>query len=151
MIGTLVVEGMSLPQHCRRKFLAGSSGVVGALALTACSGTGEAGSVPSSSPPAGQKLIALTEIPVGEARSVTLGERELIVARTDRASAVAFSAVCTHQGCTVAPAEDKLRCPCHGSTYRTLTGEVISGPAPKPLREVPVRVSNGTVVTAPGT
>lgn len=146
----LVVAGMTTSQHGRRQFLAGSSGVASVLALSACSSAGEATGPPSNAPPAGRKLIALAEIPVGEARSVSLGERELIVARPDGDSAVAFSAVCTHQGCTVAPAENKLRCPCHGSTYRTLTGEVISGPAPKPLREVAVRVVDGTVVTAEG-
>ena len=92
--------------------------------------------------------MPLSDIPVGEARSATVGDREIIVARPDQSSAVAFSAICTHQGCTVAPADDKLRCPCHGSTYETLTGQVVSGPAPERLNEVPVQVSNGTVVTA---
>ncbi len=46
-----------------------------------------------------------------------------------------YSAVltrCTHQGCQVEPAGDRLACPCHGSEYR-LTGEVLRGPAERPL------------------
>ena len=37
-------------------------------------------------------------------------------------------------GCTpnYFPAESRFRCPCHGSNY-TLQGDVIAGPAPKPL------------------
>lgn len=133
----------------RRQVLAVSTTAAGALALGACSGGGGGGSAaPTSAPASGKALIPLSDIPVGEARSASIGDREIIVARPEQNSAVAFSAVCTHQGCTVAPAEDLLRCPCHGSTYKTLTGEVVSGPAPKPLKEIPVQVSNGKVVTA---
>ena len=52
----------------------------------------------------------------------------------------AYAAVllrCTHRGCTVQPAGDRLECPCHGSRYNT-NGEVIKGPAPRNLRPYPV-------------
>lgn len=129
--------------------LAASTGVASAFALSACSGGAQSGGTAPSTPAAsGQTLISLSEVPVGEAKSVALDDRELIVARTGENSAVAFSAICTHQGCTVAPAEGNLRCPCHGSTYDTRTGKVTGGPAPKPLNEVPVQVESGKVVTA---
>lgn len=46
---------------------------------------------------------------------------------------------CTHLGCTPNwfPAESRFRCPCHGSNY-TIKGDVIAGPAPKPLWRVQV-------------
>lgn len=46
----------------------------------------------------------------------------------------ALNAVCTHLGCVVpwVPAENKFKCPCHGSQYAP-TGAVIRGPAPLPL------------------
>ena len=46
-----------------------------------------------------------------------------------------FSALltrCTHQGCEVEPAGDRLACPCHGSEY-SLTGDVLQGPAERAL------------------
>ena len=52
----------------------------------------------------------------------------------------AFSAVllrCTHRGCTVKPAGNRLQCPCHGSQY-TPDGTVINGPAPNDLVRYPV-------------
>jgi len=46
----------------------------------------------------------------------------------------ALITVCTHLGCTpnYLSAENKFKCPCHGSGYR-LTGINFEGPAPRPL------------------
>ncbi len=59
----------------------------------------------------------------------------------------AYSAVCTHQACTVAYKDGKLACPCHGSVFDPANGaEVLNGPATSPLPEIPVRVEGGEVV-----
>ena len=45
----------------------------------------------------------------------------------------AFTAICTHQGCTVnAVADNVISCPCHGSQYDA-SGRIRKGPAPKNL------------------
>jgi cytochrome b6-f complex iron-sulfur subunit len=51
----------------------------------------------------------------------------------------AMWARCTHLGCTPNwfPAESRFRCPCHGSNF-SAKGDVIAGPAPKPLWRVMV-------------
>jgi Rieske Fe-S protein len=59
---------------------------------------------------------------------------------------VAFSAICTHQGCKVAPAGTTLNCPCHGSKYDAMTGKVLNGPAKADLAPVAVKVSGQDVV-----
>lgn len=45
-----------------------------------------------------------------------------------------ISSVCTHMGCTPkwVEAKNQWECPCHGSVFN-LKGNVIAGPAPKPL------------------
>ncbi|WP_239029266.1 ubiquinol-cytochrome c reductase iron-sulfur subunit [Pseudonocardia acidicola] len=97
--------------------------------------------------PAGTRLVALAGIPVGQSVSATgAGGQKLIVTRTGPDSAVAHSAICTHMGCTVAPAGARLNCPCHGSVYTAATGAVVHGPASAPLAAVAVTVSNGQVV-----
>ena len=61
----------------------------------------------------------------------------------------AFSAVCTHLGCTVqykADAKD-IWCVCHNGHY-DLNGNVISGPPPHPLEEYAVFIRDGDVVVA---
>jgi len=58
-------------------------------------------------------------------------------------SFLAMSRTCTHLGCSVPWDEEqhKFICPCHGSTF-SLTGEVLSAPAPRPLDTFPVRIEN---------
>jgi Rieske Fe-S protein len=72
--------------------------------------------------------------------------KPIIVAQPKKGDIVAFTAICTHRGCTVAPAGAQLRCPCHGSVYDAFTGKNLSGPAPAPLAAVKVSVSGGQVV-----
>jgi cytochrome b6-f complex iron-sulfur subunit len=51
----------------------------------------------------------------------------------------ALITVCTHLGCTpnYLAAENKFKCPCHGSGYR-LSGVNFEGPAPRPLERARV-------------
>lgn len=47
-----------------------------------------------------------------------------------------FSSRCTHLGCKINKyADDKLICPCHGSTF-DLNGSATKGPAFKSLKEI---------------
>ena len=57
----------------------------------------------------------------------------------------AFSAICTHAGCTVQFEEGSrtFACPCHGSIFNANTGAVIRGPAVAPLPEIGIRTSSG--------
>lgn len=45
--------------------------------------------------------------------------------------------ICPHQGCLVKINDDKLVCPCHGSTFM-LDGTLTIGPAEENLREIVV-------------
>jgi cytochrome b6-f complex iron-sulfur subunit len=52
----------------------------------------------------------------------------------------ALSRKCTHLGCKLNYHEDRdiLECPCHQSRFNVETGEVVHGPAQKPLSFLPV-------------
>lgn len=107
------------------------------------------GSGASSSGGGGHALAELADVPVGGAVSATDQDgKPVIVAQPEAGQVVAFSAICTHKGCTVAPEDGILKCPCHGSTYDLATGENTGGPAPEPLPEIEVSVEDGSVVQA---
>lgn len=64
---------------------------------------------------------------------------------------VVYSKICTHAGCPVGlyrSAEHVLICPCHQSEFDVLTGaRPISGPAARPLPQLPIRrQADGTFV-----
>ena len=58
---------------------------------------------------------------------------------------------CTQLGCTGPWREDEVRfhCPCHSSIFNTM-GEVISGPAPRPLDLFPIEVIENELVVDTG-
>lgn len=58
-----------------------------------------------------------------------------------------INAVCTHLGCVVPwnAAENKFKCPCHGSQYDS-TGKVVRGPAPKSLALSHANVQDDNIV-----
>lgn len=70
---------------------------------------------------------------------------------TDPSSLVAYSAICTHLGCSVLANLDEngdIVCPCHASIFDPANGAaVLSGPAGRPLPALPVSVeANGTII-----
>lgn len=54
----------------------------------------------------------------------------------------ALSLVCTHLGCTVEVNASRIACPCHGSLFDH-RGEVVRGPASRPLARHEVRLEGG--------
>jgi len=77
---------------------------------------------------------SLDELKKNEGGIVSSGGRKVAVYRDKKGNTVALNPKCTHMGCTVGwnPAQKTWDCPCHGSRYAP-TGEVINGPAQKPL------------------
>jgi cytochrome b6-f complex iron-sulfur subunit len=73
------------------------------------------------------------------------------ISRLDDGGMLAIWQRCTHLGCTVpwVQSEGQFHCPCHGSLYNT-RGEVIGGPAPRPLDLFPIEVVNGELVVDTG-
>lgn len=61
----------------------------------------------------------------------------------------AFSAICTHQGCTVNKVADgTIDCPCHGSKYRITDASVVHGPATRPLPGKKITVKGKSIFLA---
>ena len=78
-------------------------------------------------------------------------EGRFYISRLGDGSVLALWHSCTHLGCTVPWREDEERfhCPCHSSIF-TPVGEVVSGPAPRPLDIFPIRILDGNLVVNTG-
>jgi cytochrome b6-f complex iron-sulfur subunit len=97
----------------------------------------------------GRAIAQTSEVAPGSAAKFEESGSPAVLVHLDSGNFVAYSAVCTHQGCTVAYQNGQLACPCHGSVFDPANGaEVVAGPAPRPLPEIPVEVQGGEVFRA---
>jgi cytochrome b6-f complex iron-sulfur subunit len=81
----------------------------------------------------------------GSAAIVTTSLGSQLVTRTGDSSFAAFTAVCTHEGCTITGfANSQFVCPCHGSKFTT-SGSVASGPATRSLQQYQTQFANGVL------
>jgi Rieske Fe-S protein len=128
--------------------LAGAGGL--AAALAACGGTddhdGSAASAGGSGSQGGT-LAKTTDIPEGGGK--VFAAQKVVVTQPSSGQFKCFSAICTHQGCTVSQVADgTIDCPCHGSKFHIADGSVAGGPAPSPLDPRKITVSGGEIKLA---
>jgi thiosulfate dehydrogenase (quinone) large subunit len=108
---------------------------------------GSAGKLPSGA----VKLGPASRLPKGQAATYSdpsSGAPDILI-REEDGSLKAFSAVCTHAGCTVGYDGSQIYCPCHGGTYSAETGEVTGGPPPAPLEPKEVLEQGGQIYAVP--
>lgn len=122
---------------------ASASSAAGAAASNAASAA--AGAASNAASAAGAAIAKLTDIPVGGAAVKEVAGQKVVLAQPEAGKVVAFDAKCPHQGCAVAPAGGKLKCPCHGSIFDAATGAVEQGPATTGLKSLSAKVSGDGV------
>jgi Rieske Fe-S protein len=84
-------------------------------------------SAPASKGPRPAAGIAATsEIPVGG--GLILSDSEVVITQPEAGDFKAFTAICTHQGCTVTEVADTIKCPCHFSEFSIDDGSNVVGP-----------------------
>jgi Rieske Fe-S protein len=121
-----------------------STGGGGAASAAAASTGSAASSSPASSGAASGALTGTSDIPVGG--GMIFPAKLVVVTQPTAGEFKAFSAVCTHMGCTVNQiANGRIDCPCHGSEYSITDGAVLAGPAPKPLPAKTIKVTGDSI------
>lgn len=110
-------------------------------------GTTPTTAVGSTGAPKGTKLGPTSDVPVGGAAAFTDPKQQIpaFAVQPVKGDFLAFSRICTHEGCTVnwdAQSKDFV-CPCHGSVYNGATGAVLNGPAPLPLPRIELALYDG--------
>ena len=155
----------SVSASSRRTVLA-CAGAACATVLAGCSrynsnNGGIAGSQPapassSAAAPAGSgsgaaagpaALASTSDIPVGGGKILT--DKNIVITQPQSGAFHAFSAVCTHAGCTVGSVTGgTINCPCHGSRFSITDGSVVTGPAASPLPRVSIKVQGTSIFQA---
>lgn len=161
---------MSEIETTRRAVLAGAAGVTAATVLSAC-GSEDGTNIPGNSgvttgpgaAPGGATtggtgtstgtgagaagLARKADIPVGGGK--IFETEKVVVTQPTAGTFKAFSAACTHAGCTVTSvANGTINCACHNSKFAVADGAVKGGPANKPLAAKQIKVEGDNITLA---
>jgi cytochrome b6-f complex iron-sulfur subunit len=159
---TVPVAGRSRREFCATACHATSLAAIGVL-LPGCGGGGGGnpagpggGGTPAPALPQVNGLVTGQGVTVpidaasplastGTAALVRSGAGDILVTRTAQDIFAALTAICTHEACTITGFRNAtFVCPCHGSQYNT-AGQVLNGPATRPLRVFPTQFAAGTL------
>jgi Rieske Fe-S protein len=88
-----------------------------------------------------------TELQPNSGKTFPFGTQPGLLVHTADGEYRAFSAVCTHLGCTVQyePEKRVIWCACHNGAY-DLEGRNVSGPPPRPLDPFKVHVEGDDII-----
>lgn len=91
--------------------------------------------------------VKASDVPLNSGRIIPLGGKPVLLLRTADGEFRALTAKCTHLDCTVQyrAARADIWCACHNGTY-DLTGANVSGPPPRPLTALEVKVRGERLV-----
>jgi nitrite reductase/ring-hydroxylating ferredoxin subunit/uncharacterized membrane protein YphA (DoxX/SURF4 family) len=96
-----------------------------------------------------QNIIEDSSLSIGETFNFTSKSGSPAVLFKSRTGVYAYSAVCTHEGCTVQynSASKNLQCGCHGAVFDPESdGNALSGPTNKPLPKIKVAVEGAWII-----
>jgi len=124
----------------RRGFLRGTAIAAGAFIF------GHTQSAIAASP---KKIVKASKFPVGSSQKFVAANGAPAYLFRTKSGVFAYSAICTHQGCTVdyLKAGKKLICPCHGGSFDPFnSAKVVAGPPERPLDKISVSIKNDWIV-----
>jgi Rieske Fe-S protein len=96
-----------------------------------------------------KRIVRVAKFPIGSNQKFVAANGAPAFLFRTKTGVFAYSAICTHQGCTVDyfKAGKKLVCPCHGASFDPFNGgKVVSGEANFPLAKINVSIKSGWVV-----
>lgn len=106
---------------------------------------------PASGEPVTQSVVAAqaSQLKANTGMLFKFGSRPGLLIRNQDGELLAFNAVCTHLDCTVQYRADtsQIWCACHNGFY-DLSGNVVSGPPPRPLERFVVNQRGEDIVVS---
>ncbi|MEV4490251.1 Rieske (2Fe-2S) protein [Micromonospora coxensis] len=102
------------------------------------------GGVAAPTDAAAAALATVADIPVGGGK--VFAAEGVVVTQPEAGTIKAFSAKCTHAGCTVSEVRQRaIVCRCHNSSFDIADGAVTGGPARQPLPAAGVTVDGDSI------
>ena len=98
-----------------------------------------------------QAIAKVSDIAVGKAIHIKDAQGAPGYIFRTNAGVFAYSAICTHQGCSVNfnAGTKHFQCPCHGAEFDPANGaKVLAGPAPSPLTKIKISVQGNNIFLA---
>ena len=108
-------------------------------------------SISSGESSASKKIIEDASLEIGATHNFESKAGTPAVLFRTKAGVFAYSAVCTHEGCTVQfnSASKNLQCACHGAVFDPFDGaKVVTGPTNQPLAKIKVATEGSWIVEA---
>jgi len=143
------VERLHTERSSRRRFVEWFLGTtLGAVALSVLYPVFRFVIPPEVAESATNSVLAstLSQMPSNSGKVFRFGSKPALLIRLPSGDVRAFTAICTHLGCTVEyrPDLQEIWCPCHNGFYN-LQGVNVAGPPPRALEQYAVAVSDDKV------
>ena len=143
-----------LPRQTRRRFVEWFFGTtLGAVALSILYPVFRFVIPPEVAESVTNRVLAgtVSAMPSNSGKVFRFGAKPALLIRLPNGDLRAFTAICTHLGCTVEYRSDlqQIWCPCHNGFYN-LQGVNVSGPPPRPLQQYAVAVQDDKIWVSRG-
>ena len=89
------------------------------------------------------KPVAKNALPILRAAGIGRPSGTRVLLANVGGTFYAIDNTCTHMGCSLSDGRldgTVVQCACHGSRFEVSTGDVVGGPAQRPVRSYPVQV-----------
>ena len=99
-----------------------------------------------------EKVASLAGLKPGELKQVNVGGKEICLANVG-GDVLAIDNKCTHVGGDLSLGDldgDVVECPFHGSQFNVRTGEVVQGPARRPVTSYAAKVEGDDILVDAG-
>ena len=96
------------------------------------------------------RIASTKDLPPGKMMGVENSGKEVLVANLN-GEYYAIGNICTHASCKLSEGTlngEKVRCPCHGSTFDIRTGAVLKGPAKNSEPSFKLRIDGDQILVS---
>jgi len=94
------------------------------------------------------KVAEISQVPPGTGRAVQMGAKQVAIFNVG-GTFYALDSLCTHRHGPLAEGTLEgtiVTCPWHGSKFDVTSGQVVKGPASRPVSAYPVRIEGTEVI-----